>query len=203
KKFKHRGGKIGYYHCPKLGRNGCPAPYVELDELENQMQELFNRIEFNEEFVQAVSTQARNYLNNSRDQASSDMQGCVNQKTALETRRNKLEDALLDGTIERDVFKRKHEDIQAQLNLIQERMEEVENRSRIDLNIIDEILAFTRNVGGAYEDAEFYLKRHYLRFFFDKVMIKKSLIEEVKYPPIIASLQALSVVIIRNEMLPR
>lgn len=201
KKFKHRGGKIGYYHCPKLGKNGCPAPYTELENLENQMQKLFDSIEFSEEFVQAVSEQARSYLKNSRDQSLSDMQGCTNQKSALETKRNKLEDALLDGTIERDVFKRKHDDIQAQLNFIQERVEEIDNRSRIDMNVIDEILAFSRNVGQAYKEAEFYLKRHYLRLFFDKIMVKSERIVDVAHPPIIASLQALSVVIIRHEML--
>ncbi|MBI5151342.1 MAG: recombinase family protein [Candidatus Pacebacteria bacterium] len=201
-KFKKRGGKIGYYHCPKLDRNGCPAPYIDVEELEKQVQETLNSIEFSQEFIDAVSQKARDYLNNSRERAASDLQGCINQKTAFELKRNKLEDALLEGTIERDVFKRKHEEIQSQLNFIQERMQDIENRSRIDMDVLDEVLAFTRNVGKTYTDAPFFLKRHYLRFFFDRLMVKNKQIVEINYPPIIASLQALRVVIISERMLP-
>src|SRR3989344_3105358 len=90
RKFKHRGGKIGYYHCKKLNRNGCPAPYVEISNLEAQAEEEFKNMQFSEEFIEAVVRKTRERLDNSRKTADSLKQGILNQKTALETKRNKL-----------------------------------------------------------------------------------------------------------------
>ena len=203
-KFKHRDGqRIGYYHCPKHGRNGCPSRYVATDKMEPMMQDFMDSIEFSQEFIDAVVQEARSKVDNMRQHGAGEAQACINQKAALEGRRNKLEDALLDGTIERDVFKRKHADIQAQVNLVLARMQEVEQRNKIDLDIIEQVLAFCRDVGQSYNDGDFGIKRHYLRFFFDKVMIKNKLIEEVVYTPIIAALQDLRLVIIKQGMLPR
>lgn len=203
KKFKFREGhRIGYYHCPKLWKNDCPSPYVELMDMENQVQEIMNGIEFNQEFIEAVCEEARIRLNENRKNSAKDIQACINQKSALETRRNKIEDALVDDTIERDVFKRKHTEIQTQIEQVMKRIQEIENKSKIDIDILDEVLAFTRNVGKTYKDAQFFMKRHYLRFFFERLMVKKEKVSEIIYQPIIASLQALRVVIIRREMLP-
>ena len=167
------------------------------------MQDFMDSIEFSQEFIDAVVQEARSKVDGMRQHGAGEAQACINQKAALEGRRNKLEDALLDGTIERDVFKRKHADIQAQVNLVLARMQEVEQRNKIDLDIIEQVLAFCRDVGQSYNDGDFGIKRHYLRFFFDKVMIKNKLIEEVVYTPIIAALQDLRLVIIKQGMLPR
>jgi hypothetical protein len=172
KKFAKRGGKIAYYHCKKMNRNGCSSPYVEMTELEKQVEVEFKNMQFSEEFIQAVVQEARKRLEDSRKQAGSIKQGLLNQKVALEAKRNKLEDALVDGLIDRDVFKRKHTELQEKITNIELQMQEAESNNQLDVELIDEILAFTRNIYKTYKEAPGFLKRHYLRFFYEKLVVE-------------------------------
>src|SRR3989344_8273824 len=85
KKFRYREGhRIGYYHCPKLLRNNCPSQYVELSDMEEkEVQNIMDGIEFSQEFIEAVSKEARNRLKLNRQNIASDIQACINQKSAL------------------------------------------------------------------------------------------------------------------------
>src|SRR5207302_225680 len=38
-------GYVHYYHCQKRGRNGCPAPYVEMTVIENLVEHEFKKLE--------------------------------------------------------------------------------------------------------------------------------------------------------------
>jgi len=200
-RFTKRNGKIAYYHCPKMNRNGCPAPYVEVGDLEKLVYDTVKNVQFSQEFVDAVVDKAREFVDKSRKTAGSEMQGCMNQRTALEFKRNKLEDALLDNTIDRDTFKRKHEEIEKQIKLIGERTNEIEAQSRVDIKLIEDVLNFTRDVGRTYDEAPDFLKRHFLRFFFEKIMVKDRKIEDVIYTPVIASMVENNAVIIKNLVL--
>ncbi|MCL4366723.1 zinc ribbon domain-containing protein [Patescibacteria group bacterium] len=202
-RFTRRNGKIAYYHCPKMNRNGCPAPYVEVSELEELVRNTVKSIQFSQEFVDAVVAKAKEFVDDSRKRATSETQGCINQRIALENRRNKLEDALLDGTIDRVVFKRKHDEIQEQLGFIDSRIREIETNSRVDIKLIEDVLNFTRDIGRTYDEAEEFLQRHFLRFFFEKIIVKERKIERVIYTPVIATLVENRQVIIKNLMLLR
>ena len=201
-KLKKRGGKIGYYHCKKLGRNGCPAPYVELTNLENQTMEEFKKMQFSQEFIDAVVRKTKERLENTRKTADSLKQGMINQKTAFENKRNKLEDALLDATIDRDTFKRKHSEIQDKILNLETQMQEIDAQSQIDIELIDEVLAFTRNIYQTYSEAPDFLKRHYLRFFYEKIIVRNKEITEAVPTPIFASLLANQQVIITDLSSP-
>lgn len=202
KKLKKRGGKIGYYHCKKLNRNGCPSPYVEISDLEAQVEKEFKNMQFSQEFIDAVVKKTRERLDNSRKTADSLKQGILNQKTALETKRNKLEDALLDETIDRHTFKRKHSEIQDKILSLEAQIQETDAQSQIDIDLIDEVLAFTRNIHQTYSDAPDFLKRHYLRFFYEKLIVRDKEIIEAVPTPIFLSLQANRQVIITDFSSP-
>ncbi len=201
KKFKNRGGKIAYYHCPKRDRNGCPAPYVEMVVLEAQAAEKFKDMQFSQEFVDAVVIKAKEKLALSRKTSGSRKQAILNQKTALEAKRNKLEDALLDGTIDRETFKRKHSELQTKIKHLESDIQDVEEKSNLDVNLIEEVLAFTRNIYKTYLDAPNFLKRHYLRFFYEKLLVRNRLIVETTQTPIFLTLQENHAVIIKTTEL--
>ena len=202
-KLRARGGKIAYYHCPKRERNGCRAPYVEMEDLEYQVEQEFKNMQFAPEFIEAVVRKTREKLDESRASALSIKQGILNRKLALEGKRNKLEDALIEGTIDRDVFKRKHTELQTQLEHMDVQMQDIENRCRIDMNLIDETLAFTRDIYATYKDAPPFMKRHYLRFFYERITIKNKKIFETIPTPIFATLRDNRQVIQKNLVLPR
>lgn len=200
-KFRARGGKIAYYHCPKRDRNGCKAPFVEMSEIETLVENEFKNMQFAPEFVDAVVRKTREKLEESRTTATSIKQGIMNQKLALEGRRNKLEDALIDGAIDREAFKRKHTEIQNQIMHIETQLQDVDNRCRVDIGLIDETLAFTRDIYATYKDAPPFMKRHYLRFFYEKVMVKNKKILETVPTPIFATLRANHQFILKTSML--
>ncbi len=202
-KLKVRGGKIAYYHCQKRDRNGCPSLYVESSDLEALARDQFKNMQFSKDFIDIVVQKARDRVENNRKTSSSRIQAILNQKSALEIRRNKLEDALLDESIDRETFKRKHNEIQDQILNMNAQMQEVENQARMDMDLIEEVLAFTRNIYQTYVDAPDFLKRHYLRFFYEKLIVKKRKIFEAVPTPIFAVLLENNQVIIRNPMLPR
>ncbi|TSC86263.1 MAG: Recombinase [Microgenomates group bacterium Gr01-1014_7] len=203
KKLKTRGGKIAYYHCQKRERNGCPAPYIELSDLEEQVEQQFKKMEFSEEFISAVVRKTKEVLEENRRLASSNTQGILNQKNALEARRNTLEDVLLDGTIDKESYKRRHDDLQQQIINLDNQIIELDNKAKIDIDLIEEVLAFTRNIHQAYVEAPTFLKRHYLRFFFEQIVIKNKKIYKVVPTPIFKILKNRHEIIIRQSGLPR
>ena len=196
-------GSIEYYHCQKRDRNGCPAPYVEMSEIEQLVEQEFKKLEFSEEFVTTVVKKTKEVLEQNRTSASSTKQGLLNQMNALEARRNNLEDVLLDGTMDRESFKRRHNELQRQIMNLNDQLIELENKGKIDINLIEEVLAFTRNIHQAYTEAPKFLKRHYLRFFFEKIVVKNKKIYKVVPTPIFKLLKNRHEIIIRNSWLPR
>ncbi len=201
RKLEKRGGKIAYYHCQKRDRNGCPAPYVEMDEIERLAKEEFRKLQFSQEFIDAVVRKTREILDNSRESSASLKQGLQNQKMALEAKRNRLEDNLLDATVDRDTFKRKHGELQEQIMNIDGQLMEVDNKSKIDIDLIEEVLAFTRNIYKTYDEAPAFLKRHYLRFFFEQIVVKNRKIYKVVPTPIFKILKNRHEIIIRTAQL--
>lgn len=201
-KLKARGGRIAYYHCQKRDRNGCPAPYVDMETIELLAEEEFKKLQFSQEFIEAVVSKTREILENNRKSSSSIKQAVLNQKNALEARRNKLEDAMLDGTIDREAFRRKHTELQEQILNLDNQLIELDNKSKVDVDLIEEVLAFTRNIYQTYKEAPDFLKRHYLRFFFEKLTVKDKRIIEVTPTPVFKTLINTHKIIIRRSLLP-
>jgi len=194
--------KIAYYHCPKHDRNGCPSPYVELSDLERQVEKAIRKMQFSKEFIEAVIRKTKEILESNRQDINSQRMGLLNKKTALETKRNKLEDSLLDETIDKEAFKRMHTRIRDKIDKLTNQIQELENKSNIDINLIEEVLSFTKNIYKTYKQAPKFLKRHYLRFFFEKIFVKNKKISEIQPTPIFLILQENQGVIIRNNQLP-
>ncbi len=189
---------IHYYHCQKRNRNGCPSIYIEQSTIENLVEGEFKKLEFSEEFINAVIKKTKEMLEENRKTASSQLQGILNQKTALETRRNNLEDVLLDGTIDRASFKRKHDELQQSILNLDNQIVDIDNKGKIDINLIEEVLAFTRNIHQAYTEAPKFLKRHYLRFFYEQIVVKDKKIYKVVPTPIFKILKNRHDIIIRK-----
>lgn len=202
-KLKNRGGKIAYYHCPKHNRNGCPAPYVELEILEKQVEEKFKQMQFSQMFIELVIIKTKEAIGKSRQNFNSQRMQLLNKKTSLENKRNKLEDSLINETIDSEAYKRLHVKIQDKIYKINDRIQELENSVNIDINLVEEVLSFTKNIYKTYKEAPDFLKRHYLRFFFEKIFIKNRKISKITPTPIFASLCDNQEVIISKTQLPR
>ena len=174
-----------------------------MSDIETLVEQEFKKLQFSDTFIDAVIKKTKDVLEDNRKSASSLVQGIINQKTALETRRNNLEDVLLDGTIDRESFKRRHNELQQQIMNLDAQMIELDNKSKIDIDLIEEVLALTRNIHQAYTEAPKFLKRHYLRFFFEQIVVKNRKIYKVVPTPIFKILKNRHEIIIRATRLPR
>jgi len=156
-------------------------------------------MQFSKKFIETVIKKTKEILENNRQDLNSQRMGLLNKKTALEGKRNKLEDSLLDETIGREAFKRMHARIQDKIYKLNERIQDLESKSDIDINLIEEVLSFTKNIYKTYKEAPKFLKRHYLRFFFEKIFVKNKKISKIQPTPIFLILRENHQVIIRNN----
>ncbi len=193
--------KIGYYHCHHQG--GCPGSYIDTEDLEKRVANLFKNYQFDEKFIELVRQKVRDQLNVGRKTNESEKQGIINRKKAIEVKRNNLEDLLVDGAIERSTYQRQHLKLQGEIDVLDNEMAELENQRNVDVNLIDEVLALTRNIYQTYLDAPPNLKRHYLKFFFEAIYIDGKKIAKVVETPIFSTLRRQHHIIIRSNWLPR
>lgn len=198
---KSNPGTVDYYHCPKYQRNGCPSTYVKTTAIEELVGKEIDKMQFSQTFIDSVVKKTKEIIEENRKNVNSDRQGFINQKMALETRRNALEDALLDGAMDREAYKRKHSEIEGKIINLEECVQDIENKARVDVGLIEEVLAFTRNIHKGYIEAPQFLKKYYLRFFFEKIVVKDKKIYRAIPTPIFAVLKNSHEIIIREARL--
>ncbi len=193
--------KVGYYHCAKRLSGGCKSPNVRLDKLEGYVADEFKKLQFTDSFIDLITQKAKEIFLKQRETVDGDKQAIINQKIAVETKRNRLEDRLLDNTIERDVFQRKHAEIQAQLSALDVRVFTLEQRRDMDVEVLDEILSFSRNIYDTYNAAPASIKQHYLKFFFDKFMMQDKKIAKTVHSLLFEVLLREQKIILRSDLL--
>lgn len=194
--------KIGYYHCQKRYSQDCKQKYVELNNLEEQVENYIKEIEFTDEFIAQVQQQAKDFLSTGRQDTQGMRQALINQKTGLEAKRNKLEDLLIDGGFDKETYNRKHSEVVQQMNNLQAQIDEVEEESKLDMPLIEETLFLTKDIYKTYKSAPDPLKRHYLRFFYEGFTVDNKVIAEATPTPIFIALKAANMVKLRQVQLP-
>lgn len=197
---RYKKDKIGYYHCYTQG--GCPGSFIEVDELEKRVANLFKNYQFSNEFIDLVIQKVKDILNESRKNLKYQRQTIINQRKAIEKDRNKLEDLLVKGVIGRDVYQRQHQKLETQIVNLDSQLSTLENQQQIDVSLIEEVLAFSRDIYKTYLEAPSYLKKHYLRFFFEGVYIEDKKIAKVVETPLFCALRRHNHIIIKNTLLP-
>lgn len=193
--------KLGYYHCQKRYAPDCRQKYVQAKELEKQVEENIKKMEFSDEFIALVKQKAEEYLSNGRQNDQSAKQALINQRVGLENRRNKLEDLLIDESMDKETYKRKHDEISHQIDNIQTQLDEAEQENKLDMPLVDEVLNLTRNIYSTYRKAPEPLKRHYMRFFYDSLIVDNKEISGANPTPILEALFSANMVRLLNVQL--
>ncbi|KKS54357.1 MAG: hypothetical protein UV17_C0020G0017 [Candidatus Gottesmanbacteria bacterium GW2011_GWA1_42_26] len=129
--------KMAYYHGAYP--LGCKE-YIPLEELENQVANEIKKIKFSEEFKQRIYEKAKELILQTRENRNEELQSIRNKVKGLESRRNVLEDNLLDQTIDKETFKRKHEEINYEIQNLENDMATIENNRGFDLDLVTEVL---------------------------------------------------------------
>ena len=199
KKLAKKGGKIACYHCAK--KSPCKSPYVESEELEKKVAECLKNIKFSKAFTDALTLKVRRYLKNQDKENAKIRRAYLNRREALIAKRKKLEGRLMDDYIDRATFRRLHDEIQADINNIDVDVSKLEGSRQFDFDLLEEVLALTRNIPKAYREAPQFLKRKYLHFFFTKIEVDNKKIVNTAYSPLIQELIDQQKVILRKNLL--
>jgi len=72
----------------------------------------------------------------------------------------------------------------------------------IDVDIVDEVLALTKDIAKNYKTSKTNAKRAYLNFFFNKILVEDKQIVEVQYQPVIEVLNKAKLGILDKILLP-
>ena len=181
----NRRKKMAYYHgaYPK----GCNE-YIPLELLENQVAEQLKTIKFSDEFKQKIHEKAKELILQTRDNRNEELLSLRNKIKALEQKRNVLEDNLLDATIDKETFKRKHTEINIEIQGFENDMANIENQKGFDIALVSELLDLDTNLYETYQKAVFEAKRHYLSIFFERIEVYDKKIQKVVYSPLFQNL---------------
>ncbi len=203
KKFIRRGGRIGFYRCAGLGRVGqCKSKYVEIDDLEKQVELEVAKLQFTPEFINAVKRNIRKVYEDTNKRVKLSRKAAYNRKDALGIRREKLEEELLQGTITRERFKVLNAKIDSDMLGVQKELADISKIRTIDIKVVDEVLALTRNIAKTYSKASTDAKRAYLHFFFSKIYVEDKKIVKIDYQPVIDVLDKAKLGILSINWLP-
>ncbi|MFH1792734.1 MAG: recombinase family protein [Patescibacteria group bacterium] len=202
-KFKSRDGKIAYYHCQGLGKkgNGCKAPYIQLEDLELQVDNEISKLEFKPEFIEAVKRNITQVYQANVDTNKQMKKAIYNRRDALDAKRERIDKAMMDGNITSEDYKRMKTGIDIDALDVQRELSEIEKIRTVDVDVISEVLDLTKDIAKAFRDADIARKKAYLHFFFKEFLVKDKKIVEIKYQPVIDVLQQANTVIVSKTWL--
>lgn len=193
--------KIAYYHCSKLVR--CKSKYAEVKDLEKKVADHLQNIKFSKGFTDVVIRRVERYLKCKDKEIFEQRNRIHRQHSILNQKRSILEKRLMDDTIDRETFKRIHTQLQSDMKNSDRQLFEVENSRNFDFPVLEEVLALTRNIPKAYSQAPDFLKRKYLRFFFEKILVHDKNIDTAVYSPLIQELISQKEIILRSAWLAK
>ncbi|KXK10289.1 MAG: hypothetical protein UZ20_WS6002000014 [candidate division WS6 bacterium OLB21] len=204
-KYKSGHGRLGMYRCGGLGKRGtgCKAKYITVENLEEQVRQEVKKLEFKPEFIEAVKRNVLKVYQSSIEKVKLAKKAAFNRRDAVEIKRDKLEEEMLNGNVTGDAFKRISQKLDAELLDIQKEIGEIDRIRTIDVNIVDEVIALTQNIVKAYDEADIEKKRAYLSFFFKEIRVEDKKIVDVVYKPVISVLKQTNMVILSTLLLPR
>lgn len=191
--------EICYYHCPV---SGCKTTYIETSKLEKQVADYIKKMEFNQEFIDLVKSKVMRILDKNKGDIDSQVQALENRKKGLNNKDNKLIHMRAEGEISREKYLELQTEINGRIGDFEEQIYELKTKAKIDYRLIDEVLSLTTNIYQTYMEAPDFLKRHYLRLFFDKVYVKDRKLWKVVENPVFSVLRKQENVIINGHWLP-
>ncbi|MBI3103533.1 recombinase family protein [Candidatus Daviesbacteria bacterium] len=183
-KYKTGNGRIGMYHCSQTGKRGkCPSRYVLLTDLEQQVQDQVEKLEFKQDFIDAVNKYINEVYTDSIERVKVFRKGICNRRDAIEMRKEKIETDYGNNKIPAELLLRLNAKLDAEMLAIQKELAEVEKIRTVDISVVNDVLELTRNIARSYAKADIDHKRAYLHFFFQKIWAKDKKIVEVEYTP--------------------
>ena len=162
--IKKSGQVFRFYYC----MNCRKYSYVDIEELEYQVEKQFNKIQISHEYADYVVNTAKQLLIEFRSSKNQDRVILFNRKAKLEAAMREAEDnRFIKHTLSEDSFKRIYSRYEQELQAINDQLNQLEDDHSQTINTIQKLFTLAENIGKAYKDADPSLKRFYLDLFWE------------------------------------
>jgi len=166
--------KKSYYHCNRAGdRIKCKDKYVEVWDLEKQVENLFKQIQFAQSFIDKVFERVEKEYKSRKDEINKEKKRFISQKVLLEEKRDVAEEKLFSGLISDEDFARNKKKFREQIEALNDEIYKLDKKLNIKLDEAQEVLALVRNIYKTYVGAPDELKRLYLGLFWERFEAKE------------------------------
>lgn len=161
-----------YYHCASRKRHSNRHQNVEVMELERQVEECFKGIQFTAQFIATVTAKLQKLYDYNRSTVQGKKHLLLNQKKAIEQKRDLAEEKLLAGVLSDEAFVRLRSKFNEQLGQIQEQLAAIDSQRDLDVDVVRQILNLLHDIHNTYKNAPHALKRQYLGLFWDRFLVQ-------------------------------
>ena len=186
-----------YYHCNRHGnrkepdiKKKCMDRYVEVEELESQVQKRFNKLQFSEEFISKIESRLKIAYDNKKKSVIINRDRITQTKIAIEKKLEIAEEKLIAGTLDDAGFTRLKSRYREQIGGFDQELSKLNRTKNMKVDTIQQVLSLTRNIGSSYHDADFELKRLYIGLFWERFEARDRKIQEAIKSPIVRALEA-------------
>lgn len=141
---------VSYYHCALNGKRGKDKAHtnqnqnVKVGVLENAVEEKFKEIQFSDDFIDFVVKRMKELYSKQKEDLETQKRVLLNQKLAVERKRDIVEEKLIDGVISNDDFVRIKDKFYTQLDHIQNQIDDLESQRQLDVSAIQEVLSWPK-----------------------------------------------------------
>ena len=172
----HISKKKSYYHCS--GDHSNKKQNVIARDLEARVEQLFEQIQLPQSFVEKLLARAKELLMHTRQDIDGERRQLTLRKIKLENKRDVLEQKLLEGVIDNEVYRRLHDPLVEEIKRIDEMILNLNSDRKSNIDVFEKFLLLARDIGKAYKQAPDQVKRHYLGLFWDRIEVKNRKIKK-------------------------
>lgn len=174
--------RVGYYHC---SNNECkPKKYRDINDLESAVGCLLKNFQFSKDFTSKLMKKLKRHYELSRSSADDKRKTLENDRKLLETKRDSLEEHLLDNLIDHSTFKRMHESVTFKIKAVDEKIIELQTRRNFDFEAVAKTISLTHDIFSVYINESKIQKQRYIDFFFEKIIVEDGEIVDFKVNPL-------------------
>ncbi len=186
--------KKSYYHCNRYtktapGNVKCTDLYVEMADLENQVREKFNELQFSDEFIAKIEARLKVVYENKKSSVTDEKGRILQAKISVENKLERAEEKLIEGVIDDQSFERLKKTYREQIGNFENQIATLDRSKNIKVDVIQQVLALARDIGASYNSAKPELKQLYLGLFWHHFEAKERKICAAIKSPIVMALE--------------
>ena len=165
---KHPRKDKSYYRCNAQPGVRCAEHYIDVDDLEEEIERKFAAIEFSPEFIEKIVARVQALYQKKKGEITEKQVALVARKSNLLTKLETAEEKLISGILSDEDFVRIRAKTLPLIQAVDVESAKLDRARNIKIEVIQKILGLIRNLGGTYKDATPEIKRLYLGLFWSK-----------------------------------